>query len=39
MYAIRSYYDNREWENDLFKTMINWEYNGFFQIGMVHRHA
>lgn len=29
--------DNREWQGDLFKTMINWEYNGFFQIGMVHR--
>lgn len=29
--------DNREWQADLFKTMINWEYNGFFQIGMVHR--
>ncbi|WP_305044857.1 glycosyltransferase [Geoalkalibacter sp.] len=29
--------DNREWSGDLFKTMINWEYNGFFEIGMVHR--
>lgn len=29
--------DNREWRGDAFKTMINWEYNGFFQIGMVHR--
>ncbi len=29
--------DNREWQGDPFKTMINWEYNGFFQIGMVHR--
>jgi exo-beta-1,3-glucanase (GH17 family)/cellulose synthase/poly-beta-1,6-N-acetylglucosamine synthase-like glycosyltransferase len=29
--------DNREWQGDLFKTMINWEYNGFFNIGMVHR--
>ena len=29
--------DNREWQGDLFQTMINWEYNGFFQIGMVHR--
>ncbi|MBE0596194.1 MAG: glycosyltransferase [Desulfuromonadales bacterium] len=29
--------DNREWQGDSFKEMINWEYNGFFQIGMVHR--
>ncbi len=29
--------DNREWQGDAFQTMINWEYNGFFQIGMVHR--
>ncbi len=29
--------DHREWENDRFKTMINWEYAGFFNIGMVHR--
>ncbi len=29
--------DNRAWENDRFKEMINWEYNGFFQIGMMHR--
>jgi exo-beta-1,3-glucanase (GH17 family)/cellulose synthase/poly-beta-1,6-N-acetylglucosamine synthase-like glycosyltransferase len=29
--------DNREWQDDAFKEMINWEYNGFFQIGMVHR--
>jgi exo-beta-1,3-glucanase (GH17 family)/cellulose synthase/poly-beta-1,6-N-acetylglucosamine synthase-like glycosyltransferase len=29
--------DHREWEGDLFKTMINWEYHGFFEIGMVHR--
>lgn len=29
--------DHREWENHPFKTMINWEYAGFFQIGMVHR--
>lgn len=29
--------DNREWENDRFKTMINWEYAGFFHIGMIHR--
>ncbi len=29
--------DHREWEHDAFKTMINWEYSGFFHIGMVHR--
>lgn len=29
--------DNRAWESDRFKTMINWEYSGFFHIGMVHR--
>ena len=29
--------DHREWSNDLFKEMINWEYAGFFDIGMVFR--
>ncbi len=29
--------DHRGWENDLFKEMINWEYAGFFDIGMVFR--
>lgn len=29
--------DHREWEHNRFKTMINWEYAGFFHIGMVHR--
>jgi cellulose synthase/poly-beta-1,6-N-acetylglucosamine synthase-like glycosyltransferase/exo-beta-1,3-glucanase (GH17 family) len=29
--------DHREWENDLFKERINWEYAGFFDIGMVAR--
>ena len=29
--------DHREWEHDLFKEMINWEYAGFFDIGMVYR--
>jgi len=29
--------DNRGWEHDRFKGMINWEYAGFFHIGMVHR--
>ncbi|OIQ98347.1 cellulose synthase 1 [mine drainage metagenome] len=29
--------DHREWEFDLFKECINWEYAGFFDIGMVAR--
>jgi cellulose synthase/poly-beta-1,6-N-acetylglucosamine synthase-like glycosyltransferase len=29
--------DHRAWEHDLFKEMINWEYAGFFDIGMVFR--
>jgi len=29
--------DHRAWEQDRFKEMINWEYAGFFHIGMVHR--
>ncbi|WP_051434665.1 glycosyltransferase [Desulfonatronum lacustre] len=29
--------DHRGWEKNTFKTMCNWEYAGFFQIGMVHR--
>ncbi len=29
--------DHRAWELDRFKEMINWEYAGFFHIGMVHR--
>ncbi len=29
--------DHREWQDDLFKQMINWEYAGFFDIGMVAR--
>jgi exo-beta-1,3-glucanase (GH17 family)/glycosyltransferase involved in cell wall biosynthesis len=27
--------DHREWELDLFKEFINWEYAGFFDIGMI----
>jgi exo-beta-1,3-glucanase (GH17 family)/cellulose synthase/poly-beta-1,6-N-acetylglucosamine synthase-like glycosyltransferase len=29
--------DHREWAGSAFKEMINWEYAGFFHIGMVHR--
>ena len=29
--------DHRDWQNDTFKEMINWEYAGFFDIGMVYR--
>jgi exo-beta-1,3-glucanase (GH17 family)/cellulose synthase/poly-beta-1,6-N-acetylglucosamine synthase-like glycosyltransferase len=29
--------DNRDWQADPFKQMCNWEYSGFFQIGMVQR--
>lgn len=29
--------DNRGWEGDAFKEMCNWEYKGFFDIGMVQR--
>jgi len=29
--------DHRGWERDGFQEMINWEYAGFFHIGMVHR--
>ncbi len=29
--------DHREWEGNFFKEMCNFEYHGFFQIGMIHR--
>ncbi|MCG3202875.1 MAG: hypothetical protein NFCOHLIN_02761 [Gammaproteobacteria bacterium] len=29
--------DHRAWDRSAFKQMINWEYNGFFEIGMVQR--
>ena len=29
--------DHRDWQDDPFKEMINWEYAGFFDIGMVFR--
>ncbi|MBI1208487.1 MAG: glycosyltransferase [Azospirillum sp.] len=34
---VQSPQDYRDWESDTFKTMINWEYAGFFHIGMVQR--
>ena len=34
---VQSPQDYREWEGDVFKRMINWEYAGFFHIGMVQR--
>jgi exo-beta-1,3-glucanase (GH17 family)/cellulose synthase/poly-beta-1,6-N-acetylglucosamine synthase-like glycosyltransferase len=29
--------DHDDWRDDRFKEMINWEYAGFFQIGMIQR--
>lgn len=29
---------HREWEDSFFKRMCNWEFEGFFRIGMHHRH-
>lgn len=29
---------HREWQNNFFKRMCNWEFEGFFRIGMHHRH-
>lgn len=29
--------DHREWQHSRFHEMLNWEYAGFFHIGMVHR--
>ncbi len=34
---VQSPQDYREWEHDPFHRMINWEYQGFFKIGMVQR--
>ena len=30
--------DHREWEENYFQEICNWEYAGFFNIGMIHRH-
>lgn len=29
---------HRDWENNFFRHMCNWEFEGFFRIGMHHRH-
>jgi len=29
---------HRDWQGRLFRRMMNWEYEGFFRIGMHHRH-
>ena len=29
--------DHRDWQQDYFQEICNWEYAGFFHIGMVHR--
>ena len=29
---------HRDWENNFFRRMTNWEFEGFFKIGMHHRH-
>jgi len=29
---------HRAWENNFFRRMCNWEFEGFFRIGMHHRH-
>lgn len=29
--------DHRDWQGRLFQTMLNWEYAGFFHLGMVQR--
>jgi cellulose synthase/poly-beta-1,6-N-acetylglucosamine synthase-like glycosyltransferase/exo-beta-1,3-glucanase (GH17 family) len=34
---VQSPQDHRDWGGNPFKEMINWEYAGFFRIGMVHR--
>ena len=34
---VQSPQDYRDWAGDLFQRMINWEYAGFFHIGMIQR--
>jgi exo-beta-1,3-glucanase (GH17 family)/cellulose synthase/poly-beta-1,6-N-acetylglucosamine synthase-like glycosyltransferase len=35
--VVQAPQDHRGWGDSLFKEIINWEYHGFFEIGMVHR--
>jgi len=35
--VVQAPQDHRDWGDSLFKEIINWEYHGFFEIGMVHR--
>jgi hypothetical protein len=35
--VVQAPQDHRGWQSSLFKEIINWEYHGFFEIGMVHR--
>jgi exo-beta-1,3-glucanase (GH17 family)/cellulose synthase/poly-beta-1,6-N-acetylglucosamine synthase-like glycosyltransferase len=35
--VVQAPQDHRGWAGSLFKEVINWEYHGFFEIGMVHR--
>jgi exo-beta-1,3-glucanase (GH17 family)/cellulose synthase/poly-beta-1,6-N-acetylglucosamine synthase-like glycosyltransferase len=35
--VVQAPQDHRGWGGSLFKEVINWEYHGFFEIGMVHR--
>jgi exo-beta-1,3-glucanase (GH17 family)/cellulose synthase/poly-beta-1,6-N-acetylglucosamine synthase-like glycosyltransferase len=35
--VVQAPQDHRAWQGSLFKEAINWEYHGFFEIGMVHR--
>ncbi len=35
--VVQAPQDHRGWGSSPFKEMINWEYHGFFEIGMVHR--
>jgi cellulose synthase/poly-beta-1,6-N-acetylglucosamine synthase-like glycosyltransferase len=34
---VQSPQDYRDWQGDAFKSMTNWEYQGFFHIGMIQR--
>ena len=38
MAVVQAPQAHREWEHNFFKRMCNWEFEGFFRIGMHHRH-